>query len=105
MEVKIKEQSWLAQLAARKMKAHGVAIVWGRTIHLWNISRTEFFAQPTLVAHEMEHVQQYKRYGFLPFLFLYLLQWMRNGYYNNRFETEARAAEEKPVDLTNVEFL
>lgn len=104
MKVKLKEQSWVARLAARKMKASALAIVFGRTVHLWNISRREFLQRPDLMAHEAEHVRQYKRHGFLPFLFLYLVDWIRKGYYNNRFEIEARAVEEKKLDRGDLEF-
>jgi len=30
------------------------------------------------------------------FLILYVFEWIKNGYYNNRFEVEARAAEQVP---------
>lgn len=105
LKVKLKEQSWFAHLAARKMKAHSLAIVLGRTIHLWNISRNEFLQRPDLMVHEVEHVRQYQRHGVLPFLFLYLLDWVRHGYYNNCFEKEARAAEQREPDLAEVEFV
>lgn len=104
-KVKIKEQSWVARLAARKLKAHSVAIVFGRTVHLWNISRRDFFGQTALVLHELEHVRQYRRHGFFSFLFLYLLDWVRHGYYNNRFEKEARAAEKNAPAFADVEFV
>lgn len=95
----------MARLAAKKMKAGALAIVFGRTIHLWNISRREFLRRPDLMVHEVEHVRQYRRHGFMPFLFLYLLDWIRKGYYNNRFEVEARAAEEKKPQLEDIEFI
>lgn len=94
----------MAKLAARKMKATALAIVFGRTVHLWNISRDEFLQRPDLMAHEAEHVREYDRYGFLPFLFLYVIDWIRKGYHNNRFEIEARAAEKRKHDWADLEF-
>ncbi len=91
--VKIKEQSFLAKLAARTLKSSGAAIVFGRTIHLWNISRSEFLGDRRLLKHELQHVRQYRRYGLLRFIFFYLLESFQKGYYNNKFEVEAREAE------------
>jgi hypothetical protein len=105
MKVKIKEQSWCARLAARKMRSSAVAMVLGRTIHLWNISRDEFLKRPTLVVHEMEHVRQFHHYGFLRFCALYLWESVRKGYYNNRFEVEARRAERGMLQWEGVEFV
>ncbi len=93
LTVRIKEQSWCARLAARKLKSPAVALVMGRTVHLWNISRQQFLANRRLVIHELEHVRQFRRYGFLRFVALYLWESARRGYYNNRFEVEARQAE------------
>lgn len=98
LQVRIKEQSLFARLAARKLKSHTAAIVFGRTIHLWNISEKTFLDDRRLLAHELQHVRQYKRYGFLPFIFLYLLESLRKGYHNNKFEIEARQAERESVN-------
>jgi Zn-dependent protease len=48
-----------------------------------------------LIAHELAHVDQWKRYGFF-FPLLYLLQWVIAGfsYTHIRFEQDARVAEE-----------
>ena len=105
MQVKIKEQSWCARLAARKMKSPSVAMVLGKTIHLWNISRGDFLKRPALVVHELEHVRQFQRYGFFPFCALYLWESIRKGYYNNRFEVEARRAERNALKSEEVRFI
>ncbi len=39
------------------------------------------------------HVQQFKKYGFLNFIIKYLWESWKVGYYNNKFEAEARKAE------------
>jgi len=93
MKVRIKENSWVAKLAAAKMKAGKLAIVFGRTIHLHNTSRQEFLSDTEWVCHELKHIEQYRRHGFAGFIALYLFDWMRKGYYNNRFEAEARSSE------------
>jgi hypothetical protein len=93
LTVRIKEQSWFARIAARKLKCTSVAMVLGRTVHLWNISRHQFLANHPLVIHELEHVRQFRQYGFLRFCVLYLWESIRRGYYNNRFEVAARQAE------------
>lgn len=45
--------------------------------------------------HERCHWQQYQRYGRFRFALLYLWESLRRGYWANRFEVEARAAEEE----------
>lgn len=105
MNVRIKEQSWCARLAARKLRSPSVAMVLGRTIHLWNISREEFLKRPSLVVHELVHVRQFHRYGFFRFCALYLWESMRKGYYHNRFEIEARRAEKEVLSWHGVTFV
>jgi len=85
----------MASLAARKLKSKRAAIVFGHTIYLHNISRQQFFNDERLMKHELCHVKQYEENGFVGFLFKYLLESIRHGYTNNRFEVEARKAEFK----------
>jgi len=94
MDFYIKEHSILARVAAWKLRSGRAAIVFGKTIHLHNISREHFHSDIRLMRHELCHVRQYQQYGFFPFLFKYLVESIRKGYTNNRFEVEARAAEE-----------
>lgn len=93
-EFLIKENSWVAKLAARKLKSERVAIVIGKTIHLYHVSENDFLQDKKWVKHEMCHIGQFKKNGFLTFMFKYLVESMRKGYYNNKFEIEARNAEE-----------
>jgi hypothetical protein len=93
MEFLIKENSWIAKLASRKLKSKSIAIVIGKTIHLYHVSRHDFLKDEKWVKHEMCHISQFKKYGFLNFIFKYLVESMRNGYYNNKYEIEARNAE------------
>lgn len=93
MLVKIKENSWLARVAAIKLRCESVAIVFGSTIHLYNTSAKDFLANQNWVLHELKHVEQYKRFGKIGFVCRYLGDWIKNGYYNNKFEKEARESE------------
>lgn len=92
-QVRIRENSWLARIAAGRIGAERVAMVIGKTIYLFHTTAGEFLADTDWVCHELKHVEQYKRYGTAGFLWRYLWETARKGYYNNRFEVEARAAE------------
>ena len=92
-DIHIKENSWIAKIAAKKMKADSMAIVIGSTIHLYNTSKENFISNEKWLKHEMCHIHQYRSYGFIGFIFKYLTESIRNGYENNRFEIEARLAE------------
>lgn len=104
MKVKIKENSFVARIARKCMNTPNIAIVFGDTIHLCNCTKQDFLRNSRWVKHELTHVAQYKRYGFVPFLFLYMKEWMKNGYYNNRFEREARESERKEDNLNEFEI-
>jgi len=93
MEFLIKENSWIAKIAARKIHSDNVAIVIGKTIHLYHVSKNDFLKNEKWVKHEMCHVNQFKKYGFFSFIFKYLWESMKVGYYENKFEAEARSAE------------
>ncbi|KYP14800.1 DUF4157 domain-containing protein [Flavihumibacter sp. CACIAM 22H1] len=90
----IKENSIWAKLAAKRMKAEKLAMVLGNTIHLHNTSYQEMLQNRRWLRHELAHVQQFQHYGWVRFLLLYLVESIKRGYYNNRFEVEAREAEQ-----------
>jgi hypothetical protein len=96
VEYYIRENSFIAKLAAKKLKASSVAIVIGRTIHLHNASKKEFLNNSAWLKHELAHIKQFRQHGFLPFLIKYLWESAKNGYCNNKYEIEARAAEHNP---------
>jgi len=104
VKIKIREGTLFARLAARKLKCETVAAVLGNTIHLWNISREDFLKRKPWVVHEVEHVRQFRRYGFVRFSILYLWESARKGYHNNRFEVEARVVEMGKPNLDGIEF-
>jgi len=91
--VRIIENSLIAKIAAKKLKCSSMAVTLGNRIYLHNASRDTFLGSPRWLRHELQHVQQFRQYGFLPFLFRYLLEAARNGYHNNKWEREARAVE------------
>ena len=94
MKCYIRENSLLARLAARKLKQDKMAMVLGRTILLHNTTAAELVGDKRWLRHELAHIRQFKQQGYLPFLFNYLVESIRNGYYNNKYEREARAAED-----------
>lgn len=92
IKIKIKENSWLAKLAAMKLRSVKMAIVFGSTIHLHNASKEDLLKDECWLKHELCHIRQYKKYGVVRFVILYLWESLRKGYRNNRFEVEARRA-------------
>jgi len=97
--INIRENSWMAWLAARKLGAPAVAITLGNTIHLYRTRKEHFLRNERWVKHELKHVEQFRRYGYIRFIFLYVAESIRRGYYNNRFEVEARKAEENHIEI------
>lgn len=93
MNVLIKENSWIAKLAAKKLQSNNVAIVIGKTIHLYHVSKEDFLKDSRWVKHEMCHIKQFKENGLFTFIIKYLWETGKSGYYNNKYEVEARAAE------------
>jgi hypothetical protein len=94
MELLIKENSWIAKIAAQKLNSDKVAIVIGKTIYLFNVSKEIFLKDEKWVKHEMCHMKQFEKYGYFNFIIKYLWQSWKHGYRNNKFEVEARLAEE-----------
>ena len=89
----IKENSFLARIAAKKLRKDKVALVLGKTIHLWNTTSTEFLQNEKWVKHEICHVKQYQQYGVAGFIGRYLWESIKKGYHQNKYEIEAREAE------------
>lgn len=68
-------------------------MVLGNCIHLHNTSKEEFLQDKKWLKHELCHVEQFKKYGFIGFIMRYLWESLKKGYYNNKYEVEARDAE------------
>lgn len=81
--VEVIEHSWFARAHAR-----AVATTRRRRIYLRG-SAHDFFTDPVLMLHEYCHVIRQWRPGRLT-VWRYLLEWFRRGYWDNRFEVEAR---------------
>lgn len=90
MEFKIVEKSLFARIARWVLKSRNVAMVLGKTIHLSGVSKNDFMNDSGWVAHELCHIRQFREHGYLRFLWLYLVESWRVGYYNNKYEVEAR---------------
>jgi hypothetical protein len=83
--VRVIEHSCFARLHGRR----AVATTRRGRIYLRG-SAAEFFANPWLMLHEYCHVIRQWQPGTLTAT-RYLLECLRRGYWNNRFEVEARA--------------
>ncbi|MBW4050405.1 MAG: DUF4157 domain-containing protein [Proteobacteria bacterium] len=83
-QVRIVEYSLYARLHPR-----AIATTRRRRIYLRGSSR-ELFENPWLMLHEYCHVLKQWEPGDLT-VARYCLEWLRRGYWNNRFEVEARA--------------
>jgi hypothetical protein len=82
-QVEVLEHSLFARLHGR-----AVATTRRRRIYLRGSARS-FFADPDLVLHEYFHVLHQWEPRRLS-VWRYLIEWLRRGYWNNRFEVEAR---------------
>lgn len=103
--VTLKENAWLAKLAAKKLGQPSAAIVFGRTIYLYNVEKAPFICNKPWLRHEVAHVKQYEEHGFTKFILLYLIESIKNGYQNNRFERDARKQEKSDQILSGVAFV
>ena len=82
-DVEVVERSWYARLHP------GARATTRRNRILLTGSAAEFFADPELVLHEYYHVLRQWNTGRLS-LGRYLREWLRRGYWSNRYEHQAR---------------
>jgi hypothetical protein len=88
--VKVIEHSWFVRL-------HGRALATTRPQRIYlRGSAAEFFADPWLMLHEYCHVIRQWQCGSLT-VPRYLGECLRRGYWNNRFEVEAREFADRNV--------
>jgi hypothetical protein len=105
LKVKIKENSFRAQVASFNLQSKQLAMVWGSTILLHNTSRAEFLANSRWVNHELRHVWQVRKMGLSVFLLRYLLLSIRYGYKKHPYELDAQRHEQDDTLLHGVEFI
>lgn len=94
LTVYIIEQSFIAKLAAKKLRSKQMAITIGNKIYLHQISKIDFLSNKNWLCHELKHVQQFKKDGFIVFIVKYIWESICKGYYNNKWEVEARHSEQ-----------
>lgn len=82
-QVRIVENSWFTRLHGR-----AIATTRRRCIYLRG-SAEEFFADPGMMLHEYCHVLKQWEPGLMT-IARYVVEWLRRGYWGNRFEIEAR---------------
>ena len=82
-DVVLREHSWFAML-----HRHASATTRHNTIYLRG-SVDDFFADPELLLHEYFHVLRQWNRGRMNVVD-YLLEWSRRGYWQNRYERQAR---------------
>lgn len=92
-EFKVIEKSTLAKVAALWLRKNQMAIVLGKKIFIYGVSKRDFLQNDQWLRHELEHIRQFKQFGFLNFVFRYILESIKNGYQNNKYEILARNAE------------
>ena len=58
----------LAKLATKKLKSKNVAMVIGKTIHLYGANQQEFLQNTKWLKHELCHIKQFQEHGFVFFI-------------------------------------
>lgn len=104
IRVRIRQNALLAKLACKCIRQKDVALTLFKTIYLSHSSADKFLANHRWVAHELAHVRQFMTFGKIRFLWMYLLESLRKGYYQNKWEAQARAQEENPDILQDFYF-
>jgi hypothetical protein len=105
IRVHIKENSLRARIAAFKLGSSNVAMVWGRTVLLHGVSKSDFLASSKWVRHELRHVWQAEQLGTFRFLWRYSILAIKHGYTNHPFEIDARLHEDDDSLMDRFEFI
>ncbi|UAY55198.1 DUF4157 domain-containing protein [Arachidicoccus terrestris] len=104
IRVRIRQNALLAKIACKCIRQKDVALTVYKTIYLSHSTPGGFLANERWVAHELAHVRQFMTYGYIRFLVMYLAESLRKGYFQNKWEAEARAQEEKTDILQEFYF-
>lgn len=86
--LKIREKVWPWAFGNYRIKAQAI------TLYPFIIYRSEK-AKDFYRSHEMVHVEQVRRLGWLKFYASYLNESRKKGYFNNKYEVEARKHDHK----------
>jgi Domain of unknown function (DUF4157) len=105
LTVHIKENALLAKCAAWCMHSKTMAITINSTIYLHGTTIEGFLENKDWLLHELAHVHQFKNSSTFIFIAKYLLELLKRGYFNNKYEIEARANEKNNSLLHNVQFV
>ena len=64
----------------------------GYGLTLWKLVLVRKDSQdlPYVIAHESKHVEQWTRIGFFKFPYLYIKECITKGYFESKYEVEAR---------------
>lgn len=104
-KVNIKTDSLIAKIGAFRLKQRSMALTFGNTIHLHNVTKDAFLKRTSWVCHELKHVEQFNKHGIIAFTIKYIYYSIRFGYYNNPLEKEARDAEKNHTLLQKYEIV
>ncbi len=105
MKIYIQEHSFLARIAAFFLKEKTMALTLGKTIYLWQAECDDFLQNEKWFRHEMAHVQQFHRNGYIFFILAYCWETLLHGYTKNKFEVAARLLENETMDLNKYTFI
>ena len=90
--IKISRNNFFVNFILKHIVKKHALVIWS------NIYCLREFLCPALIAHELVHIEQFKRYGFLGLIIRYLYQHYRYGYLNNMYEVQARAEADKFIE-------
>jgi hypothetical protein len=89
--VVVRRNRWIPAIGGvtGKMKGHAAAVTLGGTI----LVHPDVRIDEGLLVHELVHVRQWR--GDRLFAVKYVAEWVRRGYWQNRYEVEAYAVERR----------
>ena len=105
MNVRIKENAFVAKVAAFVLKEKTMAVTINKTIYLHNCTKENFLRNKRWLRHEAAHILQYKKLGTFGFPVLYLMESIKNGYHKNKFELEAKQMETDLIITGEMNFI
>lgn len=92
--IKIKEGSWRDKFLALWAKVCGTRKIQGFTTFNHSIwIRPDRTDDKQLLAHELMHIKQIDDLGIVEFTYKYVKELIKVGYYDNKYEVQARKAD------------